>query len=228
VGPAVLDSTQAYTVDIETKDATGLHALTNVVRLAPLPAAQSPEVIYLGVLKGGMKAAFQFVDPVKVTGKLATTLTCLPSTDDCQIVELSPGQAMSLEPSSDPALVATFTFELKSIGAANFSSSAAADSARSAVSSAGQTLLPLLSSTASKTLRFDAKLGALVHQNAPGGGSSGSTGASGASGSTGSSGATGSTAATGSSGSTGTTGDQLAGAPVYTRAVAVSDGPAAG
>ena len=50
--PSTLSSHQAYTVDIATKDADGVHALTDVVRLAPLPAAQSPEVIFLGVLAG--------------------------------------------------------------------------------------------------------------------------------------------------------------------------------
>jgi hypothetical protein len=194
-GPASLKSDQAYTVDIDTKDAQGVHTLSDVVRLAPLPAAQSPEVIYLGVLKGGKKAAFLFTNTIAVSSKSAAGLTCLPSTSACQIIELSPGQGMSLYPTSNSALIATFSFELVSIGAKSYSSAAAATRARDAVSTAGQTLLPLSNSSELSTLTFSDKLGALVHHAAPsggsGGGSRGSSGPSGATGSTGSTGATG-------------------------------------
>jgi hypothetical protein len=190
-GPATLKATQAYTVNIDTKDATGTHALSDVVRLAPLPAAQTPEVIFLGVLSGGQKAAFLFTNAVKVSGAGGSGLTCLPSAADCQIVEMAPGQGISLTPTSNTALISTFTFELMSIGAQDFSSASAATSARDAVSAAGQTLLPLYSSTALQTLRFDDKVGALVHHSVPAGGSTASTGS------------TGSTAATGSTGATG-------------------------
>jgi hypothetical protein len=192
-GPATLRSTQAYTVNIDTKDATGTHALSDVVRLAPLPAAQTPEVIYLGVVAGGKKAAFLFTNAVKVSGTASNDLTCLPSTDSCQIVELSPGQGMSLTPTSNTALISTFTFELMSIAAQDFSSTSAATQARDAVSTAGQTLLPLYNSSELQTLRFDEKTGALVHHSAPSGGSGGSTGSSGTTGATGTTGASGTT-----------------------------------
>jgi len=192
-GPATLRPTQAYTVNIDTKDATGTHALSDVVRLAPLPAAQTPEVIYLGVVAGGKKAAFLFTNAVKVSGTASNDLTCLPSTDSCQIVELSPGQGMSLTPTSNTALISTFTFELMSIAAQDFSSTSAATQARDAVSTAGQTLLPLYNSSELQTLRFDEKTGALVHHSAPSGGSGGSTGSSGTTGATGTTGASGTT-----------------------------------
>jgi hypothetical protein len=199
-GPRSLKPDQAYTANIDTKDAQGVHVLSDVVRLAPLPDAQSPEVIYLGVLAGGAKAAFLFTQAIAVSAKASDALTCLPSTSDCQIVELSPGQGLSLYPTSNTAVIATFSFELVSIGATTFSSDAAAAGARSAVSSAGQTLLPLSNSTALATLSYDAKVGALVHHSAP----SGSTGGAGSTGSAGTTGTTGSTGATG--GSTGATG----------------------
>ena len=198
-GPATLKSTQAYSVNIDTKDANGLHILTDVVRLAPLPAAESPELIFLGVLQGGKKAAFLFTNSVKVSNQSGSQLTCLPSPDDCQVVELSPGQGMKLAPTSNTALITTFTFELMSIGATNYSSAAAAKQARDAVSTAGQTLVPLSNSTALRTLRFDDKIGALVHQNvstSPPSGATGSTGSTAATGATGSSGSTGATGGT--------------------------------
>jgi hypothetical protein len=198
-GPATLKSTQAYSVNIDTKDANGLHVLTDVVRLAPLPAAESPELIFLGVLQGGKKVAFLFTNSVKVSNQSGSQLTCLPSPDDCQIVELSPGQGMKLAPTSNTALITTFTFELMSIGATNYSSAAAAKQARDAVSTAGQTLVPLSNSTELKTLRFEDKIGALVHQNvstSPPSGATGSTGSTAATGATGSSGSTGATGGT--------------------------------
>ena len=198
-GPATLKSTQAYSVNIDTKDANGLHVLTDVVRLAPLPAAESPELIFLGVLQGGKKAAFLFTNSVKVSNQSGSQLTCLPSPDDCQIVELSPGQGMKLAPTSNTALITTFTFELMSIGATNYSSAAAAKQARDAVSTAGQTLVPLSNSTELRTLRFEDKIGALVHQNvstSPPSGATGSTGSTAATGATGSSGSTGATGGT--------------------------------
>lgn len=188
-GPATLKSTQAYTINIDTKDATGTHVLSDVVRLAPLPDAQTPEIILLGVVQGGKKVAFLFTNSVKVSGQTGSGLTCLPSPSDCQIVELSPGQGMRLAPTANAALISTFSFELVSIGVANFSSADQASAARSAVSAAGQTLIPLSSSTALATLSFSGKLGALVHQSIPSGstGATGSTGASGATGATGAS-----------------------------------------
>jgi hypothetical protein len=205
-GPATLKADQAYSVDIDTKDATGVHVLSDVVRLAPLPDAESPEVIFLGALQGGKKAAFLFTNAIAVTSK-NTGLTCLPSSSDCQIVELSPGEGLSLYPTADTALIATFSFELVSIGATSYSSDSAATTARNAVSTAGQTLLPLSSSPELDTFSFDSKLGALVHHSAPSGGSS-NTGSTGSSGATGATGATGSSGSSGSSGSTAGTDSQ--------------------
>jgi hypothetical protein len=186
-GPVTLSATQAYAVNIDTKDATGTHALTNVIRLAPLPAAQTPEVIYLGVLKNGRKAAFLFTNSVKVSsGQSAKGVTCLPSPSDCQIAELSPGQGMKLAATSNTALIATFTFELMSISANKYSSAAAALQARDNVSTAGQSLLQLSTSNALTTVRFDNQVGALVQVRS--GGSTGATGSSGTSGSTGATG----------------------------------------
>jgi len=199
-GPATLAADQAYSVDIDTKDATGVHVLSDVVRLAPLPDAESPEAIFLGVLQGGKKVAFLFTNAIAVSSK-DTGLTCLPNTSDCQIVELSPGEGLSLAPTANSALIATFSFELVSIGAIHYSSDSAATAARNAVSTAGQTLLPLSGSPELATLSFDSKLGALVHHSLPSSGSSNS-------GSTDSTGATGATGASGSSGSSGGTDSQ--------------------
>jgi hypothetical protein len=200
VGPAVLKDTQAYTVTLDTSDAQGTHVLTNLQRLTPLPAAQSPEVIFLGVLKGGDKAVFLFTDTVSVTGSTSIAKACLPSASDCQIVEFGPGQGMKLEPSSNSALIATFTFSVARIGAADYASAATATAARDSVSSAGQALLPQSGSTELPAFHFDSSLGSLVFQTpAP----SGPTGPSGTTSALGTTGASGASSATGASGATG-------------------------
>ena len=176
-GPASLSSDQAYTVTLDTKDAQGTHVLSNVVRLAPLPAAQSPEVVFLGVLKGGKKAVFLFANPINFTG--SGDETCLPAPADCQIIELGPGQGMKLAPASNTALIATFTFAVGSIGAKSYSSASAALNARNATSSSGQTLLPLIGSTELADFHFDSAIGALSFKSGSSG--SGATGSNGTS-----------------------------------------------
>jgi hypothetical protein len=176
-GPAVLGDDQAYTVTLNTKDAQGTHVLADVVRLAPLPAAQSPEVVFLGVLKGGKKAVFLFANPVNFTGP--SDETCLPAPADCQIIELGPGQGMKLAPASNTALIATFTFEVGSISAKSYSSASDALNARNATSSSGQTLLPLIGSTELTDFHFDSAIGALSFKSgATGSGATGSNGTS--------------------------------------------------
>ena len=176
-GPASLSSDQAYTVTLNTKDAQGVHVLTNVVRLAPLPAAQSPEVVFLGVLKGGKKAVFLFANPVNFNGPADET--CLPAPADCQIIELGPGQGMKLAPASNTALIATFTFAVGSISAKSYSSASDALNARNSTSSSGQTLLPLIGSTELTDFHFDSALGALSFKSgATGSGATGSNGTS--------------------------------------------------
>lgn len=119
-----------------------------------------------------------------MSGGSSNTLTCLPDKADCQIIELAPGQGMKLAPTSNTALIATFTFEVASIGVANYPSAAAAKGARDAVSSDGQTLLPLAGSTELGAVHFDDVIGALTFQP-----HSGATGATGSTGSSGPSGA---------------------------------------
>ena len=194
-GPASLSSDQAYTVTVNTKDAQGTHVLANLVRLAPLPAAQSPEVVFLGVLKGGKKAVFLFANPVNFTG--ASGETCLPAPADCQIIELGPGQGMKLAPASNTALIATFTFAVGSISAKSYSSASDALNARNATSSSGQTLLPLIGSTELTDFHFDSAIGALSFKSGASG--SGTTGSNGTSAVVGSGGGTGAQGAPSSS-----------------------------
>jgi hypothetical protein len=157
-----------------------------------------PQIIFLGVLEGGKKAAYLFPGAVRVSGAANAGPVCLPSDGDCQIIELAPGQGMKLETTSGSGQVATFTFELESIGAANYPNAAAASAERKEISPAGGTLLPLSNAAELGAFHFDAGLGALVFEQptAPDTtGATGTTGATATAGTTGASGASGTTAA---------------------------------
>jgi hypothetical protein len=197
VGPPFLRVRQAYVTTLATRDASGGHILSGIVRRAPLPAAQSPKIIFLGVLKGGKKAVFLFGDAVRVSGASRIGRACLPSPGDCQIIELAPGQGIKLAPIPNTLLMAAFTFTVKSIGVSNFPDVAAAKAARDALSSAGTALLPMSASTELGSFHFDDSIGALVHRAPRPAGTTGTTGTTQATGPSGSSGSTGVTGPTG-------------------------------
>jgi hypothetical protein len=177
-GPKSLGFNETYTADLDTTYGGQQTVATNVERDEAMPPSNAPEIVYLGVLKGGKEAAFLFTNPVQVARRTLGSATCLPNPGDCQIVELAPGKGMSLKPTVQGEGVSTFTFRLISIGAKKYSSVAAATAARRATSSVGAALVASSSATALTTLAFDTATGALIKQ-------SGTSGATGASGSTG-------------------------------------------
>jgi hypothetical protein len=186
-------------VDVETSYGSQEDDLIDLQRLTPLPANSPAEVVYLGVLKGGKKAAFLLTGAVPGTLKKSSGVTCLPSKADCQIAELDPGAQIEIVPAHGQSSVSSFTLELGDIGDETYHSAGDATNARANVSDSGKQILATSTSTELGKFFYDMGLGALVY-SAPGGGSttgvtgsSGSTGASGASGSSGSSGATGTT-----------------------------------
>ena len=103
---------------------------------------------------------------------------------------------MKLAPASNTALIATFTFEVGSIGAKSYSSGSDALNARNATSSSGQTLLPLIGSTELADFHFDSAIGALTYKaGSSGSGATGSNGTSAIVGPDGSTGAQGASSA---------------------------------
>jgi hypothetical protein len=170
--------------------------IVNLQRLTPLPANSPAEIVYLGVLKGGKKAAFLLTDAVSGTLKKSSGVTCLPSAADCQIAELDPGAQIEIVPAHGQSSVGSFTLELSSIGDETYHSAADATGARGSVADSGKQILATSTSTELGKFFYDMGLGALVY-SAPGGGTT--TGVTGSSGASGASGASGSTGATGAS-----------------------------
>jgi hypothetical protein len=183
--PAKLTSHEAYTANIKTTYGTQRDALANVQRLTPMPANSSPELVYLGVLKGGKKAVFLITSNVAVTLAASASATCLPGPNDCQVIELVPGDTVKLAPASGQPGVAKFSLTLTALGVTKKSSSADATATRKNSSVAGQQVVAASSSTALADFFYDLALGSLVYHHQPSG-----SGPTGATGSTGSSGAT--------------------------------------
>ena len=218
-GPATLKSTQAYTVNIDTKDAKALHVLTR--RRAPGAAAR--RAVARGrsssaCSQGGKKAAFLFTNAVKVSGRrqradLPARARRLPDRRALARPGHEAGADLEHRADRDLHLRADVDRREELLLGRLPPSRHATRSRRPARRCCRCRTRP-----SSQTLRFDDKIGALVHQNVP---------ASPPSGSGGSTGSTGATGATGSSGSTGATGGTSANAERFPNGVAFVLSPAA-
>jgi hypothetical protein len=126
-------------------------------RLVPLPSAKQPLVVFRGVTAGGNSATFTLVGEAILRG----TAKCLPSTSQCQVIELKTGQIEEFEylPPAGPAVI----YELQLVGIT--SSKASASVARAAFrgeSKVGRELLRRIGLVALPGLRYAPAKGVLV------------------------------------------------------------------
>ena len=189
--PSSLASDELYTVDVSASYGNQTEKLDNLERLTPLPPNTAAEVVFLGVMKGGKKAAFLLTGAVAVKRTVTGSVTCKPSASDCAGVELPIGAQLTLTPSASSSGVSTFTLKLSAIGATKLSSAAAAAQARQSAAAAGEAILGASTSSVLASFVYDASQGALVYEPQNQVGTSGATGTSGASSPSGSSGSTG-------------------------------------
>jgi len=183
--PTKLSGDEAYTIDGMSTYGSETDTLDDVQRVTPLPANVDGEIVYLGVSHHGKKAVFLLTDAVPAKLTASSSVTCLPSASDCQVIELEPGQQLQLKPTSGSGSLATFTFKLSSIQATTYGSSAAAKSARTSASAVGEQIVSQSTSTALASFFYDAGTGALLYEPAASLGTTGTSGASGATGATG-------------------------------------------
>jgi hypothetical protein len=125
--------------------------------LTPLPSAKQPLVIFRGVTAGGTSAAFTLVGEVIIHGNA----TCLPSTTQCALILLKPGQGEQLEylpPEGQPV-----TYELRVASIAQAKASSASLKRPSAnESKAGRALLGAAGLRALGGMRYSETAGVLV------------------------------------------------------------------
>jgi hypothetical protein len=135
---AALRSVDSYGVDVKVGDATGTRSLSNLVRLSPVPSVTDPLAEYLGVARSGRAADFVLNPGVVATGPGV----CLPSTKNCQVIELKPGQTEVLGqagPNGTPIYQGVLA--VTNCGVISHSSPAAATTARRQESQTGRQLM---------------------------------------------------------------------------------------
>lgn len=76
-----------YTADLRFGQADSMRTLRDVARLTPLPSADSPFFVFLGVKSGGKTLVFMVSSDAKATGDGK----CRPSKNDCETIELQAG-----------------------------------------------------------------------------------------------------------------------------------------
>jgi hypothetical protein len=159
--------------------------LNDLERLTPLPPNSAPELVFLGVLKGGKRAVFLLTSAVATTLKASKSATCAPSMMACQILELKVGNTIKLDPANGTVGVSKFELKLTRLSVTRKATASDATNARQSASLAGQQLVAASLSTSLTDFFYNVSLGALVFQKpAAGTGATGVTGTSGATGAT--------------------------------------------
>jgi hypothetical protein len=98
----------------------------NIKRLTPLPSAQAPLVVFMGVTAGGKSATFALVGEAILHGNGV----CLPSASQCQAIDLQPGHSEQLEYLPPDGQTITYELKVASISSNKASASAAQHSYR--------------------------------------------------------------------------------------------------
>jgi hypothetical protein len=129
----------------------------NVKLLTPLPSATQPLVIFRGVTAGAKSAAFTLVGEVIIHGNA----TCLPSTTQCALILLKPGQTEQLEYLTQAGQLVTYELRVTSIAQAK-ASTASLKRAKASESKAGRALLGQAGLRALGGLRYSQTAGVLV------------------------------------------------------------------
>jgi len=151
------DALKVYSASLRFGQAASVQVVTNPVRLSPLPSAADPEIVYLGVMKGGKRAAFL----VPRTAVGSGNGTCRPNPGQCQVVELQVGDTEFLDIRSPTAGLVQYELDLTHISSHRTSSRATAAKAHRRESAVGRELLKKADSTALAQLNFSPQLGAV-------------------------------------------------------------------
>ncbi|HEX4482731.1 MAG TPA: hypothetical protein VH081_03015 [Solirubrobacteraceae bacterium] len=133
-----------------------LPAFANLKRQQPLPSDSHALVVYRGVIDGGKSATFTLVGEAILRGEA----TCLPSTAQCQAIELKQGQTEELEEAQLGSAPVVYELYLASIKASE--SSTTAKGASIGESKAGLHLLRVDGLQALPGLRYSPAKGVLV------------------------------------------------------------------
>jgi hypothetical protein len=144
-----------YDLTVRFGDSTASPDRMTLKRLQPLPKADLPALLYLGVSKDGKSAIFLVEEGVQVVGDGV----CAPTPEDCETLRLEAGETEFLDVIDETGnATAQYQLDLVKIHKGKTASSAKA----SASSKAGRKILAERASTAGRLpFRFDVDSGTL-------------------------------------------------------------------
>jgi hypothetical protein len=153
-----------YHVTLKFGEAGAEKTYGNVARLTPLPSADNPFFVFLGLKSDGKSAVF-LVDADAVPSGDGT---CEPSPDSCEQVVLKVGDVEFFELQSGTAGVVQYQLQLKDIKTGKASTKASAARAHARESKAGREYIRQLvaeNPTALDAWGFSSKLGVLISKD---------------------------------------------------------------
>jgi hypothetical protein len=165
-----------YDVSLRFGTEDGMKSFKAVPRLTPLPSADTPSFVYLGVLSGGKTAVFMIAVDVTAVGDG----TCRPSRTVCETLEMKAGETMFLDVPGEDGQVTQYQLDVTSItkvgkggntlAAEEAGRSATGSSAASDVEAGEDAVRRARKTRAKKTLdryRFVRSRGVMVRSAAP-------------------------------------------------------------
>jgi hypothetical protein len=139
-----------------------LTAYADLKLLTPLPSAQQPLIVFRGVTAGGKSATFTITGEEILHGEG----TCLPSSSQCEAIDLKPGQAEQLEYISPTGQTVVDEMRIVSVVSDKATSSAFKSILRGE-SKVGRKLLEHAGLISIPDLRYSSQTGVLVFAGHP-------------------------------------------------------------
>lgn len=157
-------SAPSYTVDLRFGRADSMRTLRDVARLTPLPSADRPFFVFLGVKSGGKTLVFMVSSDAKATGDGR----CRPSKSACETIELQAGDTEFFDLTTDKGVeqYQMDVIAIHKVGAKSSAKKSARSSAGRASKSQRRLLRKVLAGRASHLMgsyRWAADRGVLVH-----------------------------------------------------------------
>jgi hypothetical protein len=161
--PAGLAPNQTYEVTLAyevtpaaTDSSGGLNTVAGLERLSPVPTADHPLLVELGVLTGGQRVLFAVLPGTTRSGPGS----CIPGPVDCEVLSLGVNQIETV--SSANGAIGPTQFAVTAVTVAGHPSAAAARKARTAKSARGTWLLRKAGLKALKLFNYQPSEGTLV------------------------------------------------------------------
>ena len=126
-----------YRVDLRFGTPGELKVLRDVARLAPLPSADNPFFVFLGVLEDRETLVFLLSSDVTATGDG----TCRPSSKSCQTIELKTGDTEFFDFAHEDGTVIQYQMDVLKVDRRDAATAKAAAASYARKSSVGQELL---------------------------------------------------------------------------------------